>query len=65
MALMDVRIETRYAVFGLTVQDGLVIDAAPIARWTIGERMVDVAKHYQKQRATFTYTPHTGRKPQP
>ena len=64
MALIDVRIETRYAVFGLTVEDGIVLDAPPIARWTIGERMEDVAKHYQKQRATFTYTLHTGRKPQ-
>ena len=42
-----------YATFGLAVQAGQVVDAAPIARWTIGKTEVEVADYYRRRGATF------------
>lgn len=46
-------VELSYATFALTVQNGRIADAPPIARWTIGKRAETVAAYY-RQRGTVT-----------
>ncbi len=41
------------ATFALIVRDGLVVDAAPIARWSIGRREREVADYYRRRGAEF------------
>jgi hypothetical protein len=48
-----VRVELRYATFAVLVQDGFVVDAAPIARWAIGRPEVAVASYYRRRGARF------------
>ena len=36
------RIELSYAVFAVAIKAGIVVDAAPIARWMIGKARLDV-----------------------
>lgn len=43
-----------YATFGLAVQDGVVVDAPPIARWTIGRDERGVAGYYRRRQAKIT-----------
>lgn len=31
-----------YAVYGIVVKDGIVIDAAPIAKWMVGRKTEDI-----------------------
>jgi hypothetical protein len=42
-----------WATFGLAVRDGVVVDAAPIARWTIGKPELDVAAYWRRRGAVF------------
>lgn len=42
-----------YATFGLRVEGGYVVEAPPIARWTIGKTETRVAAHYRARGATF------------
>lgn len=43
-----IRIETRYFVAGIEVDDqGTVIEAAPILKWTIGKKLAKVKKWKQ------------------
>lgn len=42
-----------WATFGLAVHDGRIVDAAPIARWSIGKHERDVADYYRRRGATF------------
>lgn len=42
-----------YATFGLAVWDGRVVDAAPIARWSIGKDEKSVADYYRRKGAEF------------
>lgn len=43
-----------YAVFGLIIENEIVVDAAPIAKWTIGNNWVEVGAYYrQKKKASF------------
>ena len=42
-----------YATFGLAVRDGIVVDAAPIARWAIGKPEQKVADFYRSKGARF------------
>ena len=43
-----------YAVFGLIIENEKVVDAAPIAKWTIGKNWVEVGTYYrQKKKANF------------
>lgn len=48
-----VRVSLSWACFGLGVRDGLVVWAAPIARWAIGKPETVVADYYRKQGAEF------------
>ena len=40
-----------YATYGIAVQDGKVVDAAPIARWMIGKREEYVANWLRRKGA--------------
>lgn len=42
-----------YATFGIAVRDGVVVDAAPIARWAIGKSERRVADYYRRKGAVF------------
>lgn len=42
-----------YATFGIAVRDGKVIDAAPIARRSIGREERRVADYYRRRGARF------------
>jgi hypothetical protein len=49
-----IRVTTSYAVYGLLVHDGWVIDAAPICHWAVGKRERYVADYLRTRRgATF------------
>lgn len=53
MAGKWIRVSLPYATFGLRVEEGFVVEAAPIARWTIGKDERTVADYYRKKGATF------------
>lgn len=42
-----------YATFGLRIEGGRVVEAPPIARWTIGRDEQAVADYYRKKGAVF------------
>lgn len=42
-----------YATFGLVLERGKVVQAPPIARWTIGKTMSTVVNYYRKKGATI------------
>lgn len=42
-----------HATFGLAVADGRVVEAAPIARWTVGRDERQVAGYYRSRGAVF------------
>lgn len=46
-----VRIVLPHAVFGLIARDGRIIEAAPIARWTLGKTEAEVAGYYRRKQA--------------
>ena len=46
-------VSTPYATFGIAVRDGRVVDAPPIARWTIGKPERLVADYYRRRGARF------------
>ncbi|MGS2645814.1 hypothetical protein ACVCAG_29675 [Streptosporangium sp. G12] len=46
-----------HATFGIATRDGRVVDAAPIARWSIGKDERFVADHYRKRGAEFRTLP--------
>jgi len=46
-----------YATFALAARDGLVVDAAPIARWSIGKPEQQVADYYRRKGAEFRPLP--------
>jgi len=37
--------------FGVVVEDGIVVEAAPIAKWTVGKSIVTVVLWYLKHNA--------------
>lgn len=49
-----IRVLLPYACFGIAVQGGRVVDAAPIAAWTIGKPERQVADFYRRKGGTFT-----------
>jgi hypothetical protein len=52
-ALIHVSLD--YATFGLLIDDdGLIVDAPPIAAWTLGRDQNFVARYYAKRGAQFT-----------
>lgn len=46
-----------YATFGLLVADGKVVDAAPIARWTVGKPERQVADYFRRKGVRFERLP--------
>lgn len=46
-------VSLRHATFGLAVRDGVVVDAPPIARWTLGKDERRVADYYRRRGAAF------------
>ncbi|GAA0853560.1 hypothetical protein GCM10009525_83520 [Streptosporangium amethystogenes subsp. fukuiense] len=46
-----------YATLALAVRDGRVVDAAPIARWSIGKDERQVADFYRRKGAEFRPLP--------
>lgn len=44
------RVDAPHFCAGLIVSDGRVIDAAPIRRWTVGKRWVDVLEYTAEKR---------------
>lgn len=52
-----VRVELPWAVFGVAVRDGVVVDAAPIARWSIGKPEHQVASYLRSRGASFHVLP--------
>lgn len=44
-----------YATFGLVVEKGIVIEAAPIAKWTLNKQIDVVEKYYLKKNAVVQY----------
>lgn len=47
------RIELPWACFGLVVQGGRVVRAAPIARWCVGKPVDDVTAYWHRRGATI------------
>lgn len=41
-----------YATFGIEITDGIVTDAAPIARWSRGKSERTVLNYYRRKGAT-------------
>jgi len=50
---MWVWVSLDYATFGLRVEGGRVVEAAPIARWTIGKSEQYVADYFRRKGAVF------------
>lgn len=46
-----------WATFGLRVEDGVVKEAAPIARWCIGRSEREVAAYWRRRGARFERLP--------
>ena len=42
-----------YATFGLRIDQGLIVEAPPIAHWTVGLPEARVAAYYRKKGAVF------------
>jgi hypothetical protein len=49
-------IDVGYACFGLIVEDGIVVDAPPIARWTLTKKVEDVIMYYKRKGAKVIIT---------
>jgi hypothetical protein len=50
-----VRVDLPYACFGIEVEGGVVVDAAPIARWMIRKDFHDVADWIINKGGTYQY----------
>lgn len=48
-----VRVELPYAVFGIEVMEGRVIDAAPIGSWMIGKETSFIREWIRKKGGTW------------
>ena len=52
-----VRVETDFATFGFIVKKGVVVEAAPIAKWSIGRSGKSVVKYWRKRGGKVTWQP--------
>jgi hypothetical protein len=43
-----------HATFALEAEDGVVVNAPPIARWAKGKRLAEVLENYHRKRAELT-----------
>lgn len=48
-----IRVSMRWATFALGAQDGVIAQAPPIARWTVGKTEAEVARYYRRKGAQF------------
>jgi hypothetical protein len=55
---MWIWVSLSYATFGIRVERGRVVDAAPIARWAIGKSERFVADYYRRRGAIFQRLPY-------
>lgn len=46
-----ISIDLPHACFGIIVEDGIVVEAAPIARWATGKLAREVLLYYKKKGA--------------
>lgn len=46
-------VSLHFATFGLGHRDGVVVEAPPIARWTIGKSLDKALDHYRRRGATI------------
>lgn len=44
-------VDVYYACFGMQARDGVVTDAAPIVRWMIGKKLIDIKPWLLNRRA--------------
>jgi hypothetical protein len=44
-----------YACYGLVVADGIVIEAAPIARWMLGKKLVMMTRWVESKKGWVQY----------
>lgn len=51
-----VRIENSYMCIGITIIDGIVVDAPPIAKWTLGKRYDAVKNYYETKKHSTVQT---------
>jgi len=52
-----VQITLKFATFALGIRDGTIVEAAPIAKWTLGKDERFVADYYRRRGATFNRLP--------
>lgn len=58
-------IDTSYATFGVVFDDsGTVVDAAPIAAWSLGKRVSDVVDFFVKKNASVVKIENCKMRPQ-
>lgn len=48
-----ISIDTKYASFALIAEDGVIVEAADIAKWTVGKSMQRACQWYKGHRAAF------------
>lgn len=56
-----VRVSLPYATFALGCDEGKVVVAPPIAKWTLGRDEREVSEFYRSKGAEFTNLPIGGR----
>lgn len=47
------QIDTGFAYFGVIVEDGIVTNTAPIAKWMIGKRWESCEQYWLNRKATI------------
>jgi len=51
---MEILVDLPYACYGITVSNGIVIDAAPIAKWMLGKNWNDIKYWILMKNGKFT-----------
>jgi hypothetical protein len=47
-----IQVDTGYACFCLVVRDGVVVEAAPIAKWVMGKSVEYVVSYFRRKGAS-------------
>lgn len=53
----EIWISLPFATFGIITRDGKIIDAAPIAKWTIGRDEQEITDYFRSRGATLGPVP--------